>query len=93
MLVRIVDVKQCRNKAAANFILRGHRRALITISLKQNVLLAEYAVSLLHELLHLWVTMLRLKRYQVTNRREHRFINAVEAVVITLARKYMRKKP
>lgn len=92
MLVRITDVKQCRNKASGNFLLRGRGYATITISQRLNYYFAEYAATLLHELLHLWVTMLRLKGFKITNRREHLFIYATERHVLREAKRYMRAK-
>lgn len=92
MLVRILEVRACRNKASGNFLLRGRGSALITISQKLNVLVAEYGCTLLHELLHLWVTMLRLKGFRVSDMKEHRFIYAVEASIYALAKKHLRRK-
>lgn len=91
MLVNIKDVKACKNKAFGNFLLRGHNYALITISKKLNTTVAEYGSTVLHELLHLWVTVLRLKGFRTNNVREHKFIYAVEDIVLKLARKHLRR--
>lgn len=92
MLVNIKDVKKCRNGAYGNFLMRGAGSALITVSLNLNNTVAEYAATVLHELLHLWVTILRLKGFRVTNTREHRFIYAAEKHIITMAKKHLRRK-
>lgn len=91
MRIDIKEVKKCRNGAYGNFLLRGRQSALITVSLKENRVVAEYAATLLHELLHLWITLLRLKGFRTTNIKEHRFIYAVEKAIITKARRYLRR--
>ena len=92
MLVNIKEVKKCRNGAYGNFLMRGAGYSLITISMKLNDTVAEYASTILHELLHLWVTLLRLKGFRVTNKKEHKFIYAVEQVVLEMAKKHLRPR-
>lgn len=92
MRVHIKEVKKCRNGAFGNFMMRGAGNALITVSLKLNDTIAEYAATVLHELLHLWVTILRLKGFRVTNIKEHRFIYAAEKVIIEMAKKHLTKR-
>lgn len=89
MLVNIKEVKKCRNGAYGNFLMRGAGYALITISMKLNDTVAEYSATILHELLHLWVTLLRLKGFRVTNVKEHKFIYAVEKIVLIMAKKHL----
>jgi hypothetical protein len=91
LLINLKDVKACKNKAYGNFLLRGHNYAVITISQKLNDTVAEYAATVLHELLHLWVTVLRLKGFRVTNVKEHKFIYAVENTIIKMAKKHLKK--
>lgn len=91
MRIHIKEVKKCRNGAYGNFLQRGRQSALITISLKENKMVAEYAATLLHELLHLWVTLLRLKGFRATNVKEHKFIYAVEKAIISKARRHLRR--
>jgi len=92
MQVTIKEVGSCRNKAYGNFLLRGHKSALITVSRKLNTTVAEYSATVLHELLHLWVTLVRLKGFRTTNIREHKFIYGVEDVVLKMAKKHLRRK-
>jgi hypothetical protein len=92
MRIDLKDVKRCKNDAYGNFLLRGTKSALITISLALNKRIDEYAATVLHELLHLWVTILRLKGFVTTNRREHDFIYAVERVILQKARRHLRRK-
>ena len=92
MLVEIKEVKQCRNKAFGNFLLRGQQSALITVSLKLNDTVAEYSATVFHELMHLWVTILRSKGFRCTNTTEHKFINAAEDYVLKMARKHLKPR-
>lgn len=92
MILEIKKVKKCLNGAYGNFLLRGRDYALITVSLKLNQLLAEYGVTLLHELLHFWMTMMRREGFKMNDRREHQFIYAVEKKIINEMKKYGRKK-
>lgn len=92
MLINLKDVKKCRNGAYGNFLLRGAGYALITVSMKLNTTIAEYAATVLHELLHLWMTVLRIKGFRVTNKKEHKFIYEAEAHILKMARKHLRRK-
>lgn len=92
MIVEIKEVKQCRNKAFGNFICRGQNNALITISLKNNDTVAEYSATIFHELMHLWVTILRLKGFRCTNIKEHKFIYAAEDFILRMAKKHLRRR-
>lgn len=92
MRVEIKEVRRCRNGAFGNMTFRGARSVLITVSLERNGTVAEYAATVFHELMHLWVTILRSKGFRVTNVREHRFIYAAEEFVLAAAKKYMRRK-
>lgn len=92
MLIEIKDVKRCRNGAYGNFVCRSQNNALITISLKLNDTVAEYSATVFHELMHLWVTILRTKGFRCTNIKEHRFINAAEEKVLEMAVKHLRPR-
>lgn len=92
MIVEIKNVRDCRNKAHGNFIIRGHDKALITISLKRNTTLAEWGSTLLHELLHLWTTLMRYNGLRVSDRQEHKFIYAVEDAVLKIMLKYLKRR-
>ena len=92
MKVEIKAVKKCRNKAFGNFLVRGHESALITVSLDKNRTIAEYGATILHELLHLWLTILRQKKFKCTNNKEHRFIYAVEREIYKLAKRHLRPR-
>lgn len=91
MLLEVKKVKDTRNKAMGNFILYGRHKAQITISLKRNTLLAEYMVTLLHELLHFWTTMVRKEGFKTTDKKEHQFIYAVEEAILIEMKRHFKK--
>lgn len=91
MIIEIKNVKDCRNKAWGNFAIKGSEKMLITISIKRNKYIADYASTVLHELLHAWVTILRAQGVRVTNLREHRFIYAVERKILNELKLLRRK--
>lgn len=92
MKLEIKNVKKCQNGASGNFLLRGHESALITISLKHNTTLAEWGSTLLHEMLHLWTTLMRQNGMRVSDLREHRFIYAAEREIYKVMVKYMKRR-
>ncbi len=91
MVLRIKKVKQCKNKAFGNYTLTGKNSALITVSLKKNKLVAEYGATLLHELLHMWTTLLRKEGVKVTNKVEHEFIYDTEENIYKIMKKHFKK--
>lgn len=92
MLVEIKDVKKCKNGAYGNFLWRGQNSALITISLKLNDTVAEYSATVFHELMHLWVSILRSKGFRCTDTTEHKFINAAEQFTLEMAKKHLKPR-
>jgi len=92
MILEIKKVKQCRNKAYGNFIILGNERARITISMKKNPTMGEYAATLLHELLHCYTTLLRVDGFRVTNKQEHRWIESCEDAIIEQMREHLKRR-
>jgi hypothetical protein len=93
MILRIKEVEKCRNGAYGNYRTQRNGQCVITISISKNQEAAEWAATVLHELLHFWVTLLRVKSgHAVSNFKEHRFIYAVEAAVAPLIKKWLRRK-
>ncbi len=90
MILEIKDVAVCRNGAYGNFVLRGRASSLITVSLKRNPSLAEYSATLIHELLHLFFTLLRYKGFRITDKLEHKVIYEFEGLFIKAFKKYVR---
>lgn len=91
MILEICEVQKCRDGSFGTFALRGRDRARINISLKLNESLAEYGSTLLHEMLHAFTTLLRKKGFKVTDRKEHKFIYAVEADVVKQMKKHLKR--
>lgn len=92
MILEIKKVKRCKNKAYGNFLMRGRSSALITVSMQKNPTLAEYAATLLHELLHCYTTMLRVDGFRVSDRLEHKWIEACEDAIIILMKKILPRR-
>jgi len=91
MKLEIKKVKRCRNGAYGNFLLRGHNSALITVSMALNTTLAEYAATLLHELIHAYCTLLRIEGFRVSNKREHQWIYALENEAIRTMKIHLKR--
>ena len=92
MVVVLKEVKACKNKAAGNFLMRGREKAVITISMKVNDTLAEYSATVLHELLHLWTTVIRRKGFKCTDSKEHKYIYLAEELVIKAMQNVLKEK-
>lgn len=92
MILSIKKVKQCKNGAYGNYLLRGRERADITISMKLNRTLADYGATLLHEVLHAWTTLMRKEGFKVTDKKEHLFIYAAEKGILKAMKATLRRK-
>ena len=73
-----VEEVKSLNGDLAGIFQRWKNTARIRVALKHNQTVAEYASTLLHELLHFWVDYLGSKGWKVKQREEHEFIEAVE---------------
>jgi len=78
MIVEIKNVKYIRDKCygIARFISKN--RILIEVSKSLNNTIGEYASTLLHELLHVWVAIVKINGGSIDRRKEHKFIYQVE---------------
>lgn len=92
MILEIKKVRECKNGAYGNFIILGHQKARITISMKKNSRLSDYISTLLHEMLHAYATLLRAEGMRVDNKREHRWIEACENSILTLMQKMLKRR-
>lgn len=92
MILEIKKVDRCKNGAYGNFRIRGKDSALITLSLKKNPTIAEYAATLLHEMLHCYTTLLRVEGFRVSDKKEHKWIELCEVVVIEAMQKTMKRR-
>jgi hypothetical protein len=70
--------------------LSGRKRDRIKIAVDENGTIAEYASTLLHELLHFWLHVMAMRGWVVKDEPEHRFIYAVEKSVLRQL-KYLRR--
>lgn len=91
MILQVNKVNKCRDNDCGNFRTVSKDIAIITISLSENKLLAEYGATLLHELLHFWMVMLRREGLKIADRTEHSFVYAAEGAVIKVMRKYFKR--
>lgn len=71
---------------------KDDRRAIIYISRAANKNVAQYAMTLLHELLHVWIALLRRAGSKVDSRRDHTFIYAVEKVIVKFCKRILLKR-
>lgn len=67
-------------------------RIHIKMNLEKNETVAEYGCTLLHELLHAWLKILKLHGAKFDSRKEHKFIYATEAATLKLMKKFMKGK-
>lgn len=92
MRLDIRKVKECKNGAFGNFIIRNKESALITISIRKNPTVAEYAATLLHEMLHCYTSLLRAEGFKLTDKNEHKYIEASEVAVVSAMRKIIPRR-
>lgn len=59
---------------------------LIEISEKENPTIDLFAVTMLHELLHVWLEILKRNGAEIDLSKDHKFITAVELAVINLSK-------
>lgn len=90
MLVKIRHVKNLKDDYGECAFPTPYK-AIITISKKGNRYLAEYASTVLHELLHVWVRILAKKGFKIEDNAEHDFIYAVEKDILQRFKKVLGK--
>jgi hypothetical protein len=66
-------------------------RAIIYISESANKDIGTYALTLIHELLHVWLAMLKAVGSKIDLRKDHTFINSVEKAIIRLSKRLKRR--
>jgi hypothetical protein len=91
MIIEIRSVKRCKDGSFGYFQAVSRTRALICVSQELNTTVAQYAATLLHELLHLWVTLLRADGFKARNGEEHRFIYDVETMAVRKMKKHFKR--
>lgn len=82
MILTIKLVDKCEHDHRGEFAVLGSNRCEILISKKRNPDVNAFAATLLHELLHLWVTVLQTHGLRESISVEHRFIDDVLPYVL-----------
>ncbi len=75
-----------------NTVFVTNRRIVIRMSRRLNKTVAQYAATLLHELLHVWIHVLGLMGFPVKNDPEERFVYAAERAVLKEFRKEFKRR-
>lgn len=86
MRLDIREILYHRDGSYGKYWPMSRRRACITLSRKENTTVNWYALTLIHELLHFWVAMIKTKGAKIDRRKEHKFINHLEKDVIKALR-------
>lgn len=84
MIIVIKDRKKIKDGCYGITKYVSPKKIVIEISLSLNKDLAEYASTLLHEMLHVWVVILKSNGATINRRKEHPFIYKVERRIIDL---------
>ena len=82
MNIKIKLVKECSKKEYGTCEVVDSNNILIEVSKKKNSKMNQYFVTLLHELIHAWVFIMKANGIKMSDRKEHRWIYSVEAVII-----------
>lgn len=82
MKITLKLVDKCPDDHRGEFVVIGRNRCEIQISKRHNKTVNEFAATLLHELLHLWVTILQTHGLKEGIRREHKFINKIVPTIL-----------
>jgi len=82
MNLKVKLVAKCPKNRRGEFIIKSKNESEIRISRKLNINVAEFAETLLHELLHFWCAILQTHGLAEPKRKEHQFIyRAVQKVI------------
>lgn len=90
MIVEMKIVKSLPNEwfGCTSFTRKG--KANIKISAVKNKDIGTFAMTLLHEMLHVWVTILKGNGAEIDLRKDHKFIYAVENSIGRLSKKLLK---
>lgn len=90
MIIQIKDVKKIKGRCYGLTRYLSPKKVVVEMSLDLNKDLAEYGSTLLHELLHVWLVILKANGAVISRRKEHPFIYKVEKRITDLV-KMLRK--
>lgn len=91
MNIKIHFVDCCRNDAYGTTEVLNDKTILVTISRAKNNTHAEFFVTMLHELLHVWMFILKANGITMSTRREHKWIYLVQNSIVEALGKVKRK--
>ena len=91
MTIKIRHTEKLRD-LAGECSFKTKNKTIITIARQGNRRLAEYGATLLHELLHVWIRILVMNGFQISDKVEHDFIYSVEQAVVRLFRDIVGRK-
>jgi hypothetical protein len=83
-MIEIKNVKYIRGKYYGIARFNSAKRITIQIAQNLNPTVAAYSSTLLHELLHVWVAIVKMSGGTIDRRKEHRFIYKVEDKITKL---------
>jgi hypothetical protein len=89
LAIKLVDKCPCGRRG--EFLTLSSNRCEIQISKARNKTVSEFAETLLHELLHFWITILQTHGLREGIRREHAFIFDVTPRILQKVAHYFRR--
>ncbi len=82
MRIDIKFIDECKNRAFGTTEVVNNKTILIKISRKKNVTKAEFFITMLHELLHSWMFILKANGIKMSETREHKWIYLVQNEIV-----------
>ncbi len=92
MNIRIKFVNECPKGEYGLCEVVDNNSMLIQISRAKNKERHEFFVTLLHELLHAWMLVLKANKLKMSVRKEHTWIYRVQAVILTAFKDMLKDK-
>jgi hypothetical protein len=90
MIIKLKLVPKCEGNCSGICIIHSANVCEIQISKKRNKTIDVFADTLLHELLHLWVTILQTHGLKEDMKIEHKFIADVLPMILKKLAKYFK---
>lgn len=81
MIIKIKLVKKCPRGEYGLCTVTGNNSITIEVSEQKNTTPTQFYVTLLHELLHSWLFIMKANGVKIAEKKEHRWIYSVQAVV------------
>lgn len=74
MIIEIRNVKNIKDGSYGTTTFQSKYRALIKVAESKNTTIDEWSNTVLHELLHVWIALLKANGAKIDRRFEHRYI-------------------